>query len=325
MALKSSSVSLLVDKIKLILAGLDFAGKTSFLNSLEEKYSALINIKPTLGADRREYKLSKFKIQTWDLGGQKMYRDQYFGDKRLFFDDTDVLFFLFDVQDKDRDKEAFDYLRRILDVFEKNEETPHLTVCWHKSDVDLLDRPEFLQRIKSLEEKLEKITNGYRYKTFQTTIFEKWSVVKAFSEGVIRASPKKILIDTRLKDFAKRTFSSACMLLDGSYLVLGSNTNNEQLLEIIEAVVAQTGSAFSKLDRYDIHASNMIISLKPGEYYQEIMGKEMLVLYVPVQVKDVTFSLLSLTKNPNTLKLMLKHSPELAEKISEILEHFYFE
>ncbi|MFX0100929.1 MAG: ADP-ribosylation factor-like protein [Candidatus Hodarchaeota archaeon] len=315
----------MVGKIKVIFAGLDFAGKTSFLNSLEEKYSSLINIKPTLGADRREYKLATFKIQIWDLGGQKMYRDSYMGDKKLYFDDTDALFFLFDIQDKDRDDEALNYLKSILDIFKEGGQAPNLTVCWHKSDLDLHDLPEYKERISAMEARLEDITNGYRYKTFKTTIFEAFSLVKAFSEGVIGASPKKMLIDAQLKDFAKKTFSSACMLLDGSYLVLGSNTNSEQLLEIIEAVVAQTGTAFSKLDRYDIHATNMIISLKPGEYYKEIMGKEMLVLYVPMKVNDILFSLLSLTKNPNTLKLMMKHSTELAEKLSDILEHFYFE
>ena len=56
---------------KLVMAGLDFAGKTSILKILEGSYSDLDQIKPTLGSERTEWDILGFKIINWDLGGQK--------------------------------------------------------------------------------------------------------------------------------------------------------------------------------------------------------------------------------------------------------------
>ena len=55
--------------IKVILTGLDNAGKTSIIQSLLRNKEELINPKPTRGAKVRDYQFLGMNIAEWDLGG----------------------------------------------------------------------------------------------------------------------------------------------------------------------------------------------------------------------------------------------------------------
>lgn len=310
---------------KIIFAGLDSVGKTSFLNALEEKYSTLVKMKPTLGPDRREFKLFGFTLSNWDLGGQESYRSMYFQEKERYFSQVNTLFFIFDVQDKARDDQAFKYLSGIIDVFKEFNEKPSLVICWHKFDKDIEQDEAMSSRVDALEARLGTALDGtFKMKTFKTTIFDKWSLLRAFSQGVVASSPKTTLIDSQLKDFARQTFSSAVMLLDANHLKIGAHASSPELLDVCEAIVPHAAFAVEKLGKYDIVADNLLLSLKPGKYYKDIIqGKEMLVLFIPVQAGEFTFSLLSLSKNSKTLKLMLKHGEPLARTLSNLMASFY--
>ncbi|MHA1793447.1 MAG: ADP-ribosylation factor-like protein [Promethearchaeota archaeon] len=312
--------------IKIIFAGLDSAGKTSFLNTLEEKYSTLINIKPTLGPDRREFNLFGFKVSTWDLGGQVNYRDKYLSEKDKYFIQVDALFYIFDVQDKKRLDLSLNYLRSILDIFKDLDEKPVIICCWHKFDKDISKKPEYLEIIDEYEKKVKDITDGlFSLKTFNTSIFDKWTLLKAFSQGVVGTSPKKEIIDYQLNEFAKKTFSSAVLLLDHNHLLIGSSTNKQDLLEICEAIIPHVSNAADKLSHYEINVEKLIVSLRVGTYYKSItQNKEMVGMFIPIKIADYSFSLFSLTKNPKTLKLMMKFGMKLASNLSDIITSFYF-
>ena len=70
----------LEDGIKIIISGLDNAGKTSILTALQKKFDfekEIIALKPTI---KVEYHSSKFlgnSIHLWDMGGQQIYRELY--------------------------------------------------------------------------------------------------------------------------------------------------------------------------------------------------------------------------------------------------------
>jgi GTP-binding protein EngB required for normal cell division len=312
--------------MKIIFAGLDGAGKTSFINSLEEKYSTLMKIKPTLGADRREFNLFGFTISNWDLGGQKSYRETYIADKDRYFTEINTLFYVFDFQDTSRDTEAFDYLTEIVQALEEMNEHPRIVILWHKFDKDIEEKPESQPRVETLEDKLANtIGDRFKFKTFKTSIFDKWSLLKAFSDGVVASSPKTLIIESQLRDFARKTFSSAVMLLDSNHLTLGSSTSSSELLDICEAVVSHAAFAEEKLTKYDIRTDSIVLTLAPGKYYAELLrDKEMVVLFVPLRVGDFSFSIVSLAKNPNTLKLLLMHAKDLATSLQDIIKTFYF-
>lgn len=312
--------------VKIIFAGLDSAGKTSFLNALEEKYSTLTKMKPTMGPDRREFSIFGFTISNWDLGGQETYRASYLQEKNRYFTSVNAIFFIIDIQDTRRDDEAIKYFKSIIDVLNEFNESPAIVVCWHKCDADIIAKPETTDRITALDARVREVLGGTRKaSTFKTSIFEKFSLVKAFSQGLIAVSPKTLIIESQLKDFARKTFSSAVMVLDSNHLLLGSHTTSPALQEVCEAIVPHFATASERVSRYDINLENLVLSLKPGKYYSElIQGKEMAVLFIPLKVGTLAFSLLSLTKNPKTLKLLLKHSNELADKMQDIIKSFYF-
>ncbi|MHA1683851.1 MAG: ADP-ribosylation factor-like protein [Promethearchaeota archaeon] len=317
-----------MDNIKIIFAGLDSAGKTSFLQSLEARYSTLLCLKPTLGAERREFKIFGLKISNWDLGGQETYRDVYFKEKDRYFTKVSVLFYIIDVQDEGRIGKAFDYYRKILECFLEFNEKPKIIICWHKLDEDILHLPEYQQKIEKFEQLLRDGTpGGISYHTYKTSIFDKWSLLKAFSAGVIGLSPKKTFIDSQLRDFARMTFSSAVLLLDPNHLTIGSSTSKVELLEVCEAIVPHASAAAERLSRYDIKTENILVTLKPGKYYKDVIqGKEMVSMYVPLAIGDdgMVFSLLSLTKNPKTMKLMVKHSNALVNNLRDLIQTLYF-
>ncbi|MBD3186094.1 hypothetical protein GF325_04620 [Candidatus Bathyarchaeota archaeon] len=315
-----------MDNIKIVFAGLDSAGKTSFLNTMEEKYSTLMNIKPTLGADRRQFKIFGFTVSNWDLGGQKTYRDTYLDEKDRYFTNISTLFYIFDIQDESRADEAFLYFKLILEALEQFNEQPKIIFCWHKFDADLKKEKTCREQVARYEQRLSNLT-GKRFfpVTFKTSIFDKWSLLKAFSEGIIGLSPKKAFINSQLKDFARRTFSSAVLLLDPNYLLIGSSTHDEALLEVCEAIVPYASEMASNLDRYDINTENIVVSLKPGDYYRDVLeGKELVSQFIPLNIDGTSFSLLSLTKNPRTLKLMLRHGGKLASNLKDLLKTLYF-
>ena len=63
-------------KMKVVIAGLDFAGKTSLINRLinDYNYKDIVNLKPTKGASVEEYQPDNIDLILWDLGGQNIFK-----------------------------------------------------------------------------------------------------------------------------------------------------------------------------------------------------------------------------------------------------------
>ena len=83
--------------------------------------------------------------------------------------------------------------------------------------------------------------------------------------------------------------------------------------------------ASEKLRKYDIMTEDIVLTLTPGDYYSDLLqGKEMVVLFSPIKIGDAFFSILALTRNPKTRKLMLKHGKKLSSLLGDIIKSFYF-
>ena len=100
--------------LKIVFAGLDNAGKTSIILTIDERYSKLRNLKPTIGAETHELNILGNTVMRWDLGGQKNLREQYLREKR-HFQHTDLLLFVIDVMDYARFYESLTYLFEIIE------------------------------------------------------------------------------------------------------------------------------------------------------------------------------------------------------------------
>jgi ADP-ribosylation factor protein 1 len=94
--------------IRILMVGLDAAGKTTILYKL--KLGENVTTIPTIGfnVETVEYKNVNFTV--WDVGGQDKIRPLW----RHYFMNTQALIFVVDCNDRDRVAEARDELHRML-------------------------------------------------------------------------------------------------------------------------------------------------------------------------------------------------------------------
>jgi len=162
---------------KVIVIGLDNAGKTAILNKFGGRLgiSDLANLKPTKGVDRRHIKAEKSDLDLfiWDFGGQAQYRSKYLKNPEQYFLQVDLLIYVIDVQDSERFPESFEYFEQILKTLTVLEEDPFVLIYIHKFDPDLKHDTETLLNIELLKDNLnQSLTSfGYDYEAYLTSIY----------------------------------------------------------------------------------------------------------------------------------------------------------
>ena len=82
------------------MLGLDNAGKTTILKSLASEDVSTIT--PTQGFNIKSVQTSGFRLNVWDIGGQRKIRPYW----RNYFDNTDVLIYVIDSSDAKRFEET---------------------------------------------------------------------------------------------------------------------------------------------------------------------------------------------------------------------------
>ncbi len=169
--------------LKIVVAGLDNAGKTSFLTALAKKYDFFEQvraIKPTIKINYSSLNfLNKWEIRFWDMGGQEMYRENYLRDP-IVFEDTKFLYYFIDVQDKSRIELSVNYLEELLKIYEKLPYSEEVIICLNKFDPKI-------QHEKNIRENSDFITKltlrntNFKFKFIKTSYFDIGSISKALS------------------------------------------------------------------------------------------------------------------------------------------------
>ncbi|KAF1815622.1 ARF/SAR superfamily [Eremomyces bilateralis CBS 781.70] len=143
-------LSKLMDKIfgskemRLLMLGLDAAGKTTILYNL--KLEQNVTTIPTVGfnVETVTYKNTKFNV--WDVGGQDKIRPLW----RHYFSGTQGLVFVVDSNDRERVEEARSELQRIIQDREMKDAL--LLVFANKQDIKNAMRPDEVSRRLKLDE-----------------------------------------------------------------------------------------------------------------------------------------------------------------------------
>lgn len=224
-------------KIKIVYAGLDYAGKTSFLKAIKEKYSEIINLLPTKGLERSEEKLfsqQNSQISIWDLGGQEQYRQKYIKQSKMYLYNIDLLFYLIDVQDSERIDETLNLYQEIIASLKELNESPPIVICLNKYDPDLKESTEINNNIDKLATKLQKYSEDFFIKIFKTSIFDRWSLISAYSFGLSQLSPNRDLFEQQLRIFANKTNSDAILLLNENGIILANYAKDEVFGKVFE-------------------------------------------------------------------------------------------
>lgn len=213
---------------KLIIVGLDQAGKTSILNILNKKYNAMDNIKPTVGIERDEIRILGIPIISWDLGGQEQFRESYLKNSRLF-DKTDSLFYVIDVWNASRFEEALRYYSKLLEFIGELKIRPEIVILLHKVDPNLKDNPNTSTILENLKKLFQEESEGYNISVFATSIFDRKSIIEAFSKNL-----QELIAD--LKPFKKILESvvvlqklDAAILFDENLIILSDFYRDKEI------------------------------------------------------------------------------------------------
>jgi ADP-ribosylation factor-like protein 3 len=94
---------------RILVLGLDNAGKTTILKTLSEE--DITHIMPTQGFNIKSLIHEGFKLNVWDIGGQSTIRPYW----RNYFEHTDGLVYVIDSADRRRLEEAGRELQTLLE------------------------------------------------------------------------------------------------------------------------------------------------------------------------------------------------------------------
>ncbi|NVM52148.1 MAG: 50S ribosome-binding GTPase [Candidatus Helarchaeota archaeon] len=168
---------------KIVLVGLDNAGKTALLNAIKNEIMDISQLKPTQGMQRQTLHLKEQKLYIFELGGQEVYRKNYLAEPEKYVLGTDLMVFLIDMQDQDRYNAALEYLEQILDIIKYLNEKPEFIILLHKSDPNIFKlEPLFREKIDYISSKIKKIFQSYsfQYSIQISSIYNIINLTKSF-------------------------------------------------------------------------------------------------------------------------------------------------
>ena len=123
---------------KLILVGLDNAGKTSILLSLKgiKNLRKFASVNPTRGSDTATFIAFDACYNIIDLGGQEAYRNTHLKNFKQHLTGTNKIIYVIDVQDEERYDMAIEYLKSIINLIPESQAID-FSIFLHKYDPDL--------------------------------------------------------------------------------------------------------------------------------------------------------------------------------------------
>ncbi|MFX0024298.1 MAG: ADP-ribosylation factor-like protein [Candidatus Hermodarchaeota archaeon] len=225
---------------KILFTGLDGAGKTSIILTLQREFSTIALIEPTRGAQRRTFKLLGREISEWDLGGQKSYLISYLRNPGKYFDDTEVAIYVIDILDASRIHEALSYLYDVVKKFSELKIEPYINVFFHKYDPKLMQtvQKEIQEQIADLKNRIIKTLDYKKINFFITSIYDPYSIINAMSKILLELYPKTQLIQKTVGEFARKLGCHGLMIIDKNSIIIGSCFKDDNSKHILSQTIA---------------------------------------------------------------------------------------
>ncbi len=306
-------------KLKLIFAGLDDTGKTSFLLSVDRKYSKLIGLKPTTGANIKSIEALGATIFLWDLGGQFAFRKRYIDKAEIYMYEADLLFYFIDIRNKNRFEESIDYLKSLKNVLKKFDQNTPIVYVLSKGDPDILHSLEIKGNIEYIKNELFKLTPNEPVEVYTTSIFQIFTILRAFSTGISKLSPNRDLITYNLKNFSLNTKTYLTLLLSIDGLVLADYYSSEamSLTEIPRTEV---------INVFEVSAPQFAVLFKIFAKFKALKQEEAIfkvansvILLRRVEVEENSMFILFLIDDEKKKKLIYKKLPEFLNQTKDLL------
>ena len=305
-------------QIKILLTGLDKAGKSSFLFGIRKRYSEIIKAMPTKGVKRTEEKIFEEQnsiISLWDLGGQKKYLEKFFEQSKAYLYNVDLVFFFIDIQDVERIKEALDLFRRITKTLLELDEFPPIVVCLNKFDPDLKGSKEIFKNLEIIADDLEKSSQKFLTKIFQTSIFDHWSLITAYSYGLSQLSPNRELFKNQLKQFAQKTNSDAILLLNENGIILSNFSKSEISERVFEISAPHFQTLYKTFKEFKILKQDFLVSSGIADESKKVIFKK-------IRVDKYNLYLLMFIEKTLEIKIIEENLPDFSKNLVELIHNY---
>ncbi|MFX1374634.1 MAG: ADP-ribosylation factor-like protein [Promethearchaeota archaeon] len=305
-------------QIKILLTGLDKAGKSSFLKGIRRRYSEIIKALPTRGVERTEENLFEEQnsvISLWDLGGQKQYRERFLQQSKIYLYNVDLVFFFIDIQDDERIKEALELFRTISNSLIDMEEFPPIVVCLNKFDPDLKGSQVIFKNLEIIADEIEKNSSKFQIKIFQTSIFDHWSLITAYSFGLSQLSPNRELFRNQLQKFAKKTNSDAILLLNENGIILSNYSKDEVSERVFEISAPHFQELYRTFKEFKILKQDFLISSGIADESKKIVFKK-------IKVENYNLYLLLFIEKTLQINKIEKNLPDFSKNLVDLI-HTY--
>jgi small GTP-binding protein len=228
--------------LKVIISGLDNAGKTSILTALDKKYDFqkdIVELKPTIRVEYHKMNFLRNNTIFWDMGGQDRYREVYIQYQDVYFDATDLLIYVIDIQDPERFENSLEYLDAILTFFTESKMDVPLIITFHKYDPNLRGNEEILENIDELRTKLLDKYPNFKILFQQTSIFDIISIVQLVSYGLSVFDNKFFELSELLENYIEEFENQALLVFDRNGIIISeyySNIESEVYVELLESI-----------------------------------------------------------------------------------------
>lgn len=228
--------------LKIIISGLDNAGKTSILTALDKKYDFerdIVQLKPTIRVKYHKMNFLKNNTIFWDMGGQETYREMYMNYQDVYFDATALLIYVIDVQDPDRFNNSLEYLNMILTFFSESEMVVPIIITFHKYDPELKANKEILANIEKLKEKILNEYPDFNILFQQSSIYDIISIVQLVSYGLSVFDKKFFELSELLEHYIEIFNNQALIVFDRNGIIVSeyySNIEPDVYVELLESI-----------------------------------------------------------------------------------------
>jgi len=228
--------------LKIIVSGLDNAGKTSILTALDRKYDFakdIVHLKPTIRVEYHKMNFLRNSCIFWDMGGQSTYRDVYVQYQDVYFDATDLLIYVIDIQDAERFENSLEYLDAILTFFTESEMDVPLIITFHKFDPELRGNEEISHQIDELREKILDKYSNFKILFQQTSIYDIISIVQLVSYGLSVFDEKFFELSELLERYLDEFKSQALIVFDRNGIIISeyySDIDSEVYVQLLESI-----------------------------------------------------------------------------------------
>jgi small GTP-binding protein len=209
--------------IKIVIAGLSYAGKTSIMRAIERKFGYIdevLRLKPTTKINYVRTTFLEREVVFWDMGGQEKYRKMYKRRREFYFAATDILIYIIDTQDEDSFEESLGYLSSVLEYFKEGGERVPLIVAFHKSDPDIAGDPAVAERVRDLTSKISEAHPFFDTLFQQTSIYDIISITQLISYALSAINREFLQLYRALEAYSERLDVPGLLILDENGLIV---------------------------------------------------------------------------------------------------------